>query len=84
MITAMDQSFINKVVKTNQFELRFKYNTQSDYFYYDLFDLDGAIIEYHNKVVTGFQRDGFKFTSDSNSSYATALNITGFKLVTDE
>jgi len=84
MITTLDNTFTNRVVKTSQFELRFKYNTQEDYFYYDLFSLDGEVIEYHNKVVTGFQRDGYKFTSDSKSSYATLTNISGFKLVTDE
>lgn len=84
MITGMDQTFTNKVIKTNLFELRFKYNTQNDYFYYDLFDLDGEPIEFHQKVVTGFQREGYKFTSDDNSSYANITNISGYKLITDE
>ena len=84
MITLMDLDFLNKIVKTNQAELRFKYNTNQDYFYFDLFDLDGNVISYHNKVVTGFQFAGFVFTSDSNDSYANASNIAGFKLVTDE
>jgi len=84
MIINLDLNFINKILKTNQAELRFKYNTNNDYFYFDLFDLDGNIISYHNKVVTGFQFLGFRFTSDSNASHATAENISGFKLVTDE
>ena len=84
MIFKLDLSYTDNVIKTNTFEIRFKYNTQSDYFYYDLFDLDGSVIEYHQKVVTGFQRVGYKFTSDDNSSYATLENVTGFKLVTDE
>ena len=84
MITLMSRDFLNKVVKTNNFELRFKYNTNNDYFYFDLFDLDGNVISYHNKVVTGFQFNGFKFTSDSNSSYANIGNVSDFKMVTDE
>jgi hypothetical protein len=84
MITNLDVSFTNKVIKSNLFEFRFKYNTQNDYFYYDLFDLDGEVIEFHQKVVTGLQRSGYKFTSDNKSSYATLENISGFKLVTDE
>ena len=84
MITVLSRAFTKKVVKTNLFELRFKYNTNNDYFYFDLFDLDGNVISYHNKVATGFQYDGFRFTSDSNASYANLENISGFKLVTDE
>lgn len=84
MITLLTIDYLNKVVKTNLFELRFKYNTNEDYFYFDLFDLDGNVDSYHNKVVTGFQFNGFIFTSDSNDSYANASNIAGFKLVTDE
>jgi len=84
MITLLDLDFTNKIIKTNQLELRFKYNTNNDYFYFDSYDLDGNIISYHNKVVTGFQFTGFRFTSDSNASYSTATNVPGFKLVTDE
>jgi len=84
MITLLTIDFLNKIVKTNIFELRFKYNTNEDYFYFDLFDLDGNVITYHNKVVTGFQFNGFTFTSDTNDSYANASNILGFKLVTNE
>lgn len=84
MITALDLTFVNKVIKTNLYELRFKYNTDQNYFYYDVFDRDGNVIEYHNKVATGKQRDGYIFTSNDGSSYATAENITEFNLVADE
>lgn len=84
MITLLTLDFLNKVVKTNLFELRFKYNTNADYFYFDLFDLDGNPVSFHNKVVTGFQFNGFAFTSDDNADYASVSNISGFKLVTDE
>ena len=80
----MNKGFSNRVIKTSAQDFRFKYNTQSDYFYFDAFDTDGNIISLHNKVVTGFNFGGVLFTSDVNASYATADNIESFKMDTGE
>jgi len=80
----LDNSYANKTIKTNLIDLRFKYNTNQDYFYFDLYDLDGNIISYHNKVVTGFTFTGFIFTSSQSDSFANVENILNFKLVTDD
>lgn len=84
MIINLNTSFLNKVIKTNNAELRFKYNTNNDYFYFDLFDLDGNVTTLHNKVVTGYQFTGFKFTNANNESFANIDNVSAFKLVVDE
>lgn len=84
MIIDLDLTFSNKVIKTNLQDLRFKYNTNNDYFYFDIFDLDGNIISYHNKVVTGFQFNGFLFTSSENENFANVDNVITFKLVTED
>ena len=80
----LDTTYKNKVIKTNSQDLRFKYNTNQDYFYFDIYDVDGKVISYHNKVVTGFQFTGFIFTSTEGHSYATVDNVTTFKLVAED
>lgn len=80
----LDTSFKDKTIKTNSQDLRFKYNTNQDYFYFDNYDLDGNVISLHNKVVTGFQFDRFIFTSTDGESYAKVDNITTFKLVAED
>ena len=82
-VFSLDNTYKNKTIKTNVYEFRIRHNLNNDFFYYDLYDIDGNIISYHNKIVTGYQRDGFIFTSDNNDSYANLDNINTFKLVTN-
>lgn len=83
-VFSLDTTYKTKTIKTNAFEFRFRHNAENDYFYYNLFDIDGNVIRYHNKVATGYQYDGFSFSSDNDSSYAKLNNIDTFKLVVDE
>lgn len=82
-IIKMGTSFTKKSVKTATYDLRFRYNTNKDYFYVDIFSLNGEVVNYHNRVVTGLDYGGFYFTSTNNQSYATSLNINDFRLVTN-
>jgi hypothetical protein len=81
----LDTTYINNSIKTATYELRFKYNTDSDYFYFDLYDANGTLVRLHNKVVTGYNYgvDGLYFTSNTNQSYATQDNVTSFSAVID-
>jgi len=79
----LDTSYKNKSVKTDTYDLRFRYNTNQDYFYVDIFSLNGTAVNYHNRVVTGLDYGGFNFVSTNKDSYATASNINNFRLVTD-
>jgi hypothetical protein len=82
-IIKMDTSFTKKSVKTATYDLRFRYNTNKDYFYVDIFSLTGAVINYHNRVVTGLDFGGFYFESSDGESYANADNIENFRLITN-
>lgn len=81
----LDLSYTNNSIKTATYELRFKYNTDADYFYFDLYDANGTLIRLHNKVVTGYGYgvNGLLFTSNTNQSYANASNVTSFSAVID-
>jgi len=82
-IIQMNLDFKNKSVKTDTYDLRFRYNTNNDYFYVDIFSLAGVAVNYHNRVVTGLDFGGFHFVSTNRESCATATNIQSFRLVTD-
>lgn len=80
----LDISYLNNTIKTALYELRFKYNTSNDYFYFDLYGINGELIRLHNKVVTGYDYNvGIKFTSTNRDSFANASNITNFTVVLD-
>jgi hypothetical protein len=75
--------YVNKSARTARYELRFKYNTNADYFYFDLFLIDGTEVSLHNKVVAGYDFGGFNFVSNNDYSNATADTIESFRLVAD-
>ena len=77
----LDLSYTNNSIRTAIYELRFKYNTSSDYFYFDLYSVSGELIRLHNKVVTGYDYGGVAFVSNRNDSFANSLNITNFTAV---
>lgn len=80
----LDLSYINNAIKTAQYKLRFSYNTNNDYFYFDLYQSNGDLVRLHNKVVTGYQYGvGIDFISNKNDSYANAQNIANFTAVLD-
>ena len=78
---SLNTDYTNKTARTSRYELRFKYNTQADYFYFDLFLTDGTTVSLHNKVVAGYDFGGFSFVSNTNSSHATATTVNSFRLV---
>lgn len=81
----LDLTYVDNTIRTSNYELRFKYNTENDYFYFDLYSSDGTIVKLHNKVVTGYdyKTDGeVYFTSNTYQSYATKDNVTSFTAVT--
>ncbi|MDD3443212.1 MAG: hypothetical protein PHW89_08110 [Sulfurimonas denitrificans] len=80
----LDLTYTNNSIKTANYELQFKYNTDADYFYFDLFSSNGDLIRLHNKVVTGYDYGtGIRFTSSDSASYANAQNIANFTAVLD-
>lgn len=79
----LDTSYVNKSARTARYELRFKYNTDADYFYFDLFLIDGTEVSLHNKVVAGYNFGGFTFVSNDDESHATTDTVNTFRLVTD-
>ena len=80
----LDLTYVNNTIKTAIYELRFKYNTNNDYFYFDLYDANGTLIRLHNRVVTGYDYgENISFESNTNASYATSSNITTFTVVVD-
>jgi hypothetical protein len=79
----LDTSYVNKSARTARYELRFKYNTDADYFYFDLFLIDGTEISLHNKVVAGYDFGGITFVSNDGSSHATVDTIASFRIVAD-
>jgi hypothetical protein len=79
----LDASYVNKSARTAKYEFRFKYNTDADYFYFDLFLVDGTEVSLHNKVVTGYDFGGFSFVSNDGYSHATADTVETFRLVAD-
>jgi hypothetical protein len=79
----LDKSYTNNSIKTAKYELRFKYNTSADYFYFDLYSAGGSLIRLHNKVVTGYDYGGVYFASSINASYGNISNITSFSAVLD-
>ncbi len=74
----LDLSYVNNTIKTAIYELRFKYNTNNDYFYFDLYKANGDLVRLHNKVVTGYDYGGILFKSNTQSSVATQSTITSF------
>lgn len=79
----LDLSYLNNSIKTSNYELRFKYNTSADYFYFDFYGISGELIRLHNKVVTGYDYGGVTFVSNQNDSFANSSNITNFTAVLD-
>ena len=77
----LDLTYTKNSIRTALYELRFKYNTNNDYFYFDLYRAGGELIRLHNKVVTGYDYGGIIFTSNTNQSFANAENITSFTAV---
>ena len=75
----LDLTYVKNSIRTSVYELRFKYNTNNDYFYFDLYGINGDLIRLHNKVVTGYDYGvGIYFTSNRNDSYANESNIQNF------
>lgn len=74
----LDLSYVNNSIKTAIYELRFKYNTNNDYFYFDLYKANGELVKLHNKVVAGYDYGGINFVSNTQSSVATQNTITSF------
>lgn len=80
----LDLSYTKNSIKTGLYELRFKYNTNNDYFYFDLYGINGDLIRLHNKVVTGYDYGvGIVFVSTNDDSFANASNIQNFTAVLD-
>lgn len=80
----LDTSYTKNSIKTSLYELRFQYNTNNDYFYFDLYGINGELIRLHNKVVTGYDYgENIKFTSSDSDSYASATTISNFTAVVD-
>lgn len=75
--------YVNKTVRTSKYELRFKYNTHANYFYFDLFQIDGTAVSYHNKVVANYDFGGLSFVSNANYDYANKETISTFRLLAD-
>ena len=75
----LDLSYVDNSITTAINELRFKYNTQNDYFYFDLYKANGDLIRLHNKVVTGYNyKAGITFSSSTSASFANIETITSF------
>lgn len=79
----LSAEYTNKSARTAKYDLRFKYNTNADYFYFDLFLTSGQQVSLHNKVVAGYDYGGFSFVSNTGASHATADNVDSFRLVAD-
>ena len=75
----LDLSYVDNSITTSLYELQFKYNTQNDYFYFDLYSANGTLVRLHNKVVTGYDYgEDISFSSSTGSSYANQTTITSF------
>jgi len=75
----LDLTYVNNSITTSLYELQFKYNTQNDYFYFDLYSANGTLVRLHNKVVTGYDYGvDISFSSSISSSYANKSTITSF------
>lgn len=81
----LDLTYVNNSIRTSNYELRFRYNTQKDYFYFDLFSSDGEIIRFHNKVITGYKfgNNDIYFLSNTYQSFANKDNISSFTAIID-
>ena len=82
-VDAMDKSFFRKVVKVADKMLKFGYNTQMNYLYFDLYTRDGQIIRYHNKVISNWDFGNFFFTTEepSTGKVCTANLIDEWQIV---
>ena len=79
----LDKTFIKKTVRTSTVELQFRYNTNGDYFYFNIYGLDGNTIGLHNRVSAGYDFGGVSFESNTNSDYASITTIESFRLLAD-
>ena len=75
----LDLTYIDNSITTAIYELQFRYNTQHDYFYFDLYKANGELIRLHNKVVAGYDYgENITFSSSKNSSYANLSTMDSF------
>ena len=75
----LDVDYVDNSITTAIYELQFKYNTQHDYFYFDLYKANGDLVRLHNKVVTGYDYGvNITFSSSTDSSYANISTIDSF------
>ena len=84
MTFQLDETYIKNAIRTSVYEFVFKYNTNKDYFYFDLFRLDGTVVSLHNKIVANWGYEGFRFNSNTGASYANETTISSFTLSTDD
>ncbi len=82
-ITRMSLDILDKTIVINKVKVHFRYNTEKNYVAFDLYNLNGTPIRYHNKVVSYYDFGGFFFASDepNNGELCTAEFIRDWNIV---